>query len=87
MVCMTTPTVPMVPAALTLQIRAWLLANPGEHRPVDIAHAMGIPTHTIAARLIYMADRGEVIRNRVSRVRSVYRYAPPVVTPPEHTGE
>lgn len=83
----TVPTTPMVPAPLTVQIRVWLADHPGEHRPATIAAALGIPTHTIAARLLYMADRGEVIRHRTSKTKSVYRWAPPNVTPPEHTGD
>lgn len=64
---------PSIPT-LVAQLRSWLAAHPGEHVPQDIARDMGLPTHTVAARLLYMSDRGQVLRRRLSRARSVYSH-------------
>ena len=64
--------------ALTERLVRYLEANPGEHKPVDVARALGEPTHPVAARLIYLSDRGRVARHRVNRSSSLYRYIPPV---------
>lgn len=54
-------------------LRDWLNTHPGEHAPVDIARDMGVPTHTVAARLLYLSTRGEVLRRRTSKSSSRYR--------------
>lgn len=65
-----TPTGPFVQ-----QLRDWLTTHPGEHSPVDIARDMGVTTHTVAARLLYLSSRGEILRRRTSKSSSRYSAA------------
>lgn len=58
-------------------VRNWLDANPGWHRPVDVATGSGLPKHAVATDLIHLADNGEILRRRRAlpnrkAIRSVY---------------
>lgn len=68
----TSPDPPPRTTTTTAALVSWLAAHPGEHRPVDIARATGLTTHTVASRLIHLADHGKILRRRVSRSSSLY---------------
>lgn len=57
---------------LTQRLQDWLAAHPGAHAPVDIANDIGESTHTVAARLLYLAGDGRVKRHRTSPSSSLY---------------
>lgn len=42
------------------QVEAWLKANPGEHRPVEIAHGVGLQTNQIGVVLATLRAKGVV---------------------------
>lgn len=57
------------------QVLAWLGANPGYHRPVNIAHAIGLDTHTVAKACNRLDGKGRILRLRqAGRPASVYAH-------------
>jgi len=46
---------------------AWLRANPGQHPPAHVAAALGVTATRAAQSLIYLADKGRVLRKRGER--------------------
>lgn len=45
-------------------VRDWLDANPGWHRPTDVASQLDLPKHAIAVDLIHLSDAGRILRKR-----------------------
>lgn len=66
-------------------VREWLTANPGWHRPTDVAAATDLPKHAVATDLIHLSDAGHVLRRRRvipgrKSVQSVYASPATAVT-------
>lgn len=71
----TTDPKPSPPGTFIHDLRAWFDAHPGWHAPKDVAAAMTVPTHTVAARCGYLSNRGLLLRRqrKVGRAKkSVY---------------
>lgn len=60
---------PTTPPATEL-VEAYLRAHPGQHRPADVARALGRRTSDVANTLAYMARQGRVVRHRNPEVRN-----------------
>lgn len=54
------------PNAMPARIRLWLLDNPGQHRAVTIAKALGLETQPVANALGRLYRQGAVTREKVS---------------------
>lgn len=81
------------PGSLPGRIRAWLAEHPGDHRPRDVAKALGVPdgsdrsrwTIRVGAAMSRMYLAGELTRRRdvsaggatVKRPPTLYALAPP----------
>lgn len=76
------------------QVRKWLQEHEGDHRPVEIAHDMGIATHGAATDCIALFKQGLVVKSLTpvsgrAKPITTYRYRPDPVkaepTPEEVT--
>lgn len=57
----------------TRRVADYLAMHPGRWwRPQDLAPLVGLNTHQTAQALLYLANRGEVLRRRPTKVRSEY---------------
>lgn len=47
-----------------LTVEGWLRDNPGQHRPTDVAQALGVDTARAANTLAYLTRASRVTRHR-----------------------
>jgi predicted ArsR family transcriptional regulator len=46
------------------RVRTYLAANPGDHRPFEIANALGLTTHAVAVACYGLFEQGEAERGK-----------------------
>lgn len=64
------------PDGAITRIREFMATDTRQWTAAELGRHLGLTTHQTANTLIYLANRGEVLRTRHSRTRSTYRGVP-----------